>query len=121
MTDVSLKDIKSGYNLNKINDNFETIEDVINDEIIHTTGGNNVMSQDLDMNNNKILNLPAPSSPTEPLRKGDVTLDTTGATVQYVDDKIDTVVKDSPTLNHAIARTDAIEGGAVNVAEHNRS
>ena len=68
MSDITLKEIRSGYNLSKINDNFGTIEEVINDEVVHTTGGNNVMSQDLDMNSNDILNLPEPTEPTNPVR-----------------------------------------------------
>lgn len=92
MSDIELKQIKSGYNLNKINDNFETLEDVINDEVLHVTGGNNVLSQNLDMNSKRITNLPAPIGGTEPLRKGDITSDETGATVQYVDDSIADIV-----------------------------
>jgi len=92
MTDITLKPIKSGYNLNKINDNFQEIESNINNTSIQSTGGNNVMSQDLDMNSKRILNLPFPLSGGEPLRKGDVTSDTTGATVQYVDNSIENTV-----------------------------
>ena len=88
MTDITLKTIASGYNLNKINDNFVTLEDNINNTSIQSTGGNNVMSQDFDMNSKRIINLPAPVSGSEPIRKGDITASTTGATVQYVDDSI---------------------------------
>ena len=60
MADITLTDLTSLANdtsaTNSINNNFQTVEDVINDEIVHTTGGNNVMSQDLDMNSNDILN-----------------------------------------------------------------
>jgi hypothetical protein len=51
-------------------------------------GGNNKMLQDIDMNNHRILNLPVPGGDKEPLRKGDITSNLTGATVQYVDDSI---------------------------------
>lgn len=57
MTDIVLTPITSGYNLSKINSNFEKVEDVINDEVMHRVGGNNVMLQDLDMNFNSLLNL----------------------------------------------------------------
>ena len=60
MTDITLTDLTSLANdtsaTNSINNNFQTVEDTINTEIVHTTGGNNVMSQDLDMNSNDILN-----------------------------------------------------------------
>lgn len=57
MSDVVLSPITSGYNLSKVNDNFDKIEQKINEEIVHRVGGNNVMLQDLDMNSNAILNI----------------------------------------------------------------
>lgn len=57
MTDITLKDITSGYNVSRINYNFDKIEYSINNEILHLVGGNNVMQQDLDMNSNSILNV----------------------------------------------------------------
>ena len=97
MTDITLKTINSGYNLNKINDNFVTLEDNINNTSIQSTGGNNVMSQDFDMNSKRMINLPAPVSGSEPIRKGDITASTTGATVQYVDDSIDAAAINDPS------------------------
>lgn len=57
MTDIVLKDITSGYNYTRINDNFDKIEQVINNEVLHLVGGNNVMQQDVDMNSHALLNL----------------------------------------------------------------
>lgn len=57
MTDIVLTPITSGYNLSKINTNFDVIEEVINDEVLHTTGGNNTMQQDLDLNGFNLLNV----------------------------------------------------------------
>lgn len=57
MTDIVLNPITSGYNLSKINANFDKIEDVINDEVVHNIGGNNTMHQDLDMNGFDLLNV----------------------------------------------------------------
>lgn len=57
MTDITLTPIVTGYNLSKINDNFTELERVINDELLHLVGGNNVMQQDIDMNSNDILNV----------------------------------------------------------------
>lgn len=89
MTDVTLLPIKSGYNLQKINDNFDIISTNINTTSIQAVGGNNVMSQDLDMDSGRILNLGVPLTDVEPLRRGDITSDETGATIQYVDDSIE--------------------------------
>lgn len=57
MTDIVLTPITSGYNLSKINSNFDTIEEVINEEVLHLEGGNNTMQQDLDMNGHDLLNI----------------------------------------------------------------
>lgn len=57
MTDVVLNPISSGYNLSTINENFVKVRNVINNEVVHLTGGNNLMLQNLDMNGNAILNL----------------------------------------------------------------
>lgn len=64
MTDIVLTPITSGYNLSKINANFDVIEDVINDDVLHVRGGNNTMYQDLDLNGNALLNVA--SNPDEP-------------------------------------------------------
>lgn len=76
-------------------------------------GGNNKMLQDIDMNGNRIVNLPAPGGNSEPLRKGDIVADATGATVQYVDDKFSVTTKDSPNVQHAINRADVVSGQQV--------
>lgn len=57
MTDIILTPITSGYNLSKINANFDKIEDAINSDVLHVRGGNNTMYQDLDMNSFALLNV----------------------------------------------------------------
>lgn len=58
---IVLNDITSGYNLAKINANFQNIEDYINDNLLARadTGvaGEAMMERALDMNGNKILNI----------------------------------------------------------------
>jgi hypothetical protein len=93
MTKIVLDTVSSGYNLGKINANFEKLETELNNKVLYrdqtsTPNEPNELEQDLDLNSNRILNLPAPVAPTEPLRKGDIVSDATGATVQYVDDSI---------------------------------
>ena len=68
MSDITLTEVRSGYNLGKINQNFEEIEDVINGDVMHLQGGNNIMRQNLDMNGKRILNLPVPVNDNEPVR-----------------------------------------------------
>lgn len=57
MGDISLKSVASGYNLSNINDNFQTVEDAVNNHLLNLDGGNNTMGQQIDMNSNKIINL----------------------------------------------------------------
>lgn len=57
MTDITLLPITSGYSVSKINGNFVEIQEVINNDVLHRQGGNNVMLQDLDMNGNALLNI----------------------------------------------------------------
>jgi hypothetical protein len=57
MTDIVLTPIASGYNLSKINTNFDVVEDVINNGVVHVSGGGNIMEQALDMNGNDLLNV----------------------------------------------------------------
>lgn len=57
MTDITLSPITSGYNLSKINTNFNKVENAINDDVVHRQGGNNTMLQDLDMNSYALLNV----------------------------------------------------------------
>jgi hypothetical protein len=64
MTDITLNPIGSGYNLSIINSNFSIISNVINNQMLHLSGGNNSLGQDLDMNGYRVLNtLSDPSVP----------------------------------------------------------
>lgn len=56
MSKITLTDVASGYNISVINDNFNVIEDNINNDVFHIKGGQNTLYQDLDMNSNDILN-----------------------------------------------------------------
>lgn len=57
MADIELYTIGSGYNLTPLNQNMVILEEVINNDVIHKNGGNNVMDQELDMDSNLIINL----------------------------------------------------------------
>ena len=70
MSKIELDNIASGFSTQKINANFQKIKDEINNKMLSRNPGNetNVMLDDLDMNSNRILNLPKPLSLTEPVR-----------------------------------------------------
>lgn len=75
MTKIVLQDTNSGYNLSKINSNFDVIEEFINDKVLsrdNPTGDANQMVQTLDMNGQRIINLPAPTTMNEPARVQDL-------------------------------------------------
>lgn len=59
MSKVELDPITSGYNLSKINSNFQKIEDELNNKVLYRQiqdGEPNAMFENLDMNSNDILN-----------------------------------------------------------------
>lgn len=75
MTKIVLQETNSGYNLSKINANFDAIEEFINDKAMsrdNPTADANQMVQQLDMNGQRIVNLPKPISPNEPARVQDI-------------------------------------------------
>lgn len=72
---LSLNTILSGYNLSKINQNFQSIVTELQNKVLYRdnpVGEPNSMQNDLDMNSNHILNLPVPAGNTEPVRVMDL-------------------------------------------------
>lgn len=70
MSKIELDPITSGYNLSKINENFQRIEGELNDKVLYRqvlSGEPNAMQANLDMNSNRILNLPNATSGSEPV------------------------------------------------------
>jgi hypothetical protein len=57
MTDIVLNPIANPSNTSLINDNFDKIETVVNEGLLHLEGGNNVMKQNIDMNSKSLLNV----------------------------------------------------------------
>lgn len=76
MTDkVVLSNVLGTYDVTKINANFDAIKDVLDNKVVfrdNPTGTPNSMKSNLDMNGNRLINLPPPVSDNEPLRRGDV-------------------------------------------------
>ena len=73
MSKIDLDPITSGYNLSKINANFQKVEDELNNKVLYRnspTGEPNSMSSNLDMNGNKILNVVTGASPSDLATRG---------------------------------------------------
>lgn len=66
-----LDPIQSGYNLSKINDNFQRIEDTWDEKLDRVNSGSfyNQMDQTLDMNSNEIINTKVTDDPTSLVTK----------------------------------------------------
>lgn len=81
MTKIVLEDTNSGYNLSQINDNFAAVEDFINNKVLsrdNPSGDPNQMVQTLDMNGQRIINLPEPVALNEAARLQDIVNATIG-------------------------------------------
>jgi len=75
MSKITLNNTASGYNLAAINANFDKIEDALNNDVLYRdnpTGEPNQMDQTLDMNSQRIINLPEPIADSEPARFKDL-------------------------------------------------
>ena len=83
MSKVVLADTISGYNLSVINSNFDKIEDALNSKVLYRDnpdGEPNSMADPLDMNGQRIINLPVPGSLNDAARMQDVVDATSGIT-----------------------------------------
>lgn len=72
MSKINIPPIRGGYNLSKINDAIQTIEDHLNEKVLYRDtpeGEPNQMNNDLDMNGKRIYNLPEPIEPHEAATK----------------------------------------------------
>ena len=69
MSKVTLSSILNNYfSTTKINSNMATIQTAFDNTLSRDGTGPNQMGASLDMNSNKIINLPAPTTATEPMR-----------------------------------------------------
>jgi hypothetical protein len=60
MAKIVLDNVVGGYNLAKINENFQKIEDAFNDEVLYRdnpVGEVNTVKQDVDMDGNSVINI----------------------------------------------------------------
>lgn len=93
MSKVTLPDITSGYNLSSINSNFQMVEDELNNKVLYRNspaGEPNSMSSNLDMDSNRIINLPDAISDSEPVTLGQLIAVDSGDSLQLRADLADT-------------------------------
>lgn len=70
---IVLDDVASGYQLSKINANFQKIEDELNNKVLYKLppeGEANALEQDMDVNGKKLYNLPTPVLNSQAATKG---------------------------------------------------
>lgn len=72
---TTLNNIVNPANVAGVNNNFDIIEDELTNKVLKKTlgdGEDNTMLENIDMNSNRILNLPTPTSLLEPVRLKDL-------------------------------------------------
>lgn len=102
MAKITLPSVASGFTVSTINSNFQAIATELNDKVLYRnnlTGSPNQMQNNLDMNSKRILNLPAPLTDLEPLRKVDA-----GALLEVSQAAIDAAATAVLSKNEAVAQ-----------------
>lgn len=72
---ISLNSILSGFHLTKLNDNFQKIQDELNNKVLYRDnplGEPNAVASDVDMNGKVLYNLPTPVLPSQAARLQDI-------------------------------------------------
>lgn len=70
---VTLPSVAGGYNLQLINENFQTIANELNTRVWYrnnVVGEPNTPAQDIDINGYRLYNMPYPASDSEPVTRG---------------------------------------------------
>ena len=73
MAKINLENVAGGYNLSAINNNFDLLEQTVNENMLSRAGvgsNPNEMKTPLDMNSNRIYNVPDPIEDHEAVNKG---------------------------------------------------
>lgn len=109
MSKLVLQDIESGYGTpTKINANNDAIEAALENTLSRDGTSPNQMEANLDMNSNRILNLPSPQSATEPLRFEDAQSLSTVPIAPSMTGNADKVLKTDGTTASWSQVTDAL-------------
>lgn len=100
MTKVVLPSISSGYvSADLVNNAFQLIEEAFDNTVSRDGTSPNQMESSLDMNSNRILNLPVPSSDSEPMTYGQAKELANGFIIQRIESQIATAGQTDFTLN----------------------
>jgi len=73
MSKITLENIASGYNLSKINNNFQKIATELNNKVLYRNppaGEDNRLQANIDANSQRIYNVPDPTTNTDVVNKG---------------------------------------------------
>lgn len=120
MAKITLNDIVNTYNLALINSNFTKIEDEFQNKVLYRdnpSGEPNSMASSIDMNGNRILNLPAPQSMNEPARLADVSgLGDITALVQQAEQSADAALVSEQSAQAYAGQAAASAAGAASAA-----
>lgn len=98
-----------------INQNFEKLEALLENMLSRDGQSPNTMTALLDMNQNRLVNLPLPMSPQEPVRLGDVT-EVTADLEELMNDAADTLAEANSTAASIIPATEAARDAALGYA-----
>lgn len=113
---IELDDVTSGYNISKINSNFQKIEEYVNDKLLAraetSIAGEAMMERDLDMNGNAILNAATNID-------DDGSFVTVGEFKRAVRVPRGEIIEDAPSLSNRkgkVAAWDSVNGNPIAVA-----
>jgi len=123
---VNLKDVGSGFKRTAINENFDTIESTLNNDVLLAAGGNQ-MEGNLDANSNRIINLLDASTAQEPATLSQLTAASTLTTsstdlITHVDSGSTVTLSsylnnEELTLAEAIASPSLFVGAVVTITD----
>lgn len=117
MAKLTLSDITNTSNSSiaaTVNANNDLVETALENTLSRDGTSPNSMSAELDMNSNAIINLPEPSTDTEPVRLGDLQALANGSTFE-IGDLLDVDIDDPPNDDDFL-RYDSASGKWVNEA-----
>lgn len=117
---IELDDTLSGRDLSKIQANFQKVENALNDNVLwrdNVEGEPNQMEDLLDMNGQRIINLPVPGSPNDAARLQDVLNGGVGIVPASVIPFASTGSISSTNVQAAIEETYAENASAISLLE----
>lgn len=111
---ITLNDVQSIYDLTTLNEDFNSIESEFQDKVLYRdnpTGEPNQMEQELDMNSNRLVNLPEPLTNSEAARLVDVQNSLAGGSanlITYEDENVKTALDKRTIYVGSVAELEAL-------------